>query len=137
LRSRETRHAKISNVWVYGDEKLVRGSGLFVGEAGVVANHHFLTPRDVSAFHFSAGCYKLEVFANLLGDVRQTLLFSQTLDVSQAIASSLGTSPIAGLYFDWGPDSSNYLAHVKNGLEDSLPTDEWLRRRNEQIKAKK
>lgn len=24
------------NVWVYGDERLVRGSGLFVGETGVV-----------------------------------------------------------------------------------------------------
>ena len=30
------------NIWVYGDEKLVRGSGLFVGETGVAANHHFL-----------------------------------------------------------------------------------------------
>ena len=25
------------NVWVHGDEKLVRGSGLFVGESGVAA----------------------------------------------------------------------------------------------------
>jgi hypothetical protein len=33
------------NIWVYGErEKLVRGSGLFVGETGVAANHHFLTP---------------------------------------------------------------------------------------------
>lgn len=32
------------NVWVHCDDKLVRGSGLFVGESGVAANHHFLTP---------------------------------------------------------------------------------------------
>jgi hypothetical protein len=33
------------NIWVYGDDRLVRGSGLFVGETGVAANHHFLAPR--------------------------------------------------------------------------------------------
>lgn len=43
------------NVWVYGDEKLVRGSGLFVGEAGVEANHHFLAPRDENSFRFAEG----------------------------------------------------------------------------------
>src|SRR5437773_118758 len=26
------------NIWVYGDEKLVRGSGLFVGETGIAVN---------------------------------------------------------------------------------------------------
>jgi hypothetical protein len=36
------------NIWVYGEERLVRGSGLFVGETGVVANHHFLTPKDTT-----------------------------------------------------------------------------------------
>lgn len=37
--SRNETHQNFS-VWVYGDERLVRGSGLFVGEAGVAANHH-------------------------------------------------------------------------------------------------
>jgi hypothetical protein len=31
------------HVWVYGNDTLSRGSGLFVGETGVAANHHFLT----------------------------------------------------------------------------------------------
>lgn len=31
------------NIWVHGDDKLVRGSGLYVGATGVAANHHFLT----------------------------------------------------------------------------------------------
>jgi hypothetical protein len=53
------------NVWVYGDDKLVRGSGLFVGETGVAANHHFLTPKDGSGFRFTEGRYRLEVFAHL------------------------------------------------------------------------
>lgn len=99
------------NIWVYGNDKLVRGSGLFVGETGVEANHHFLLPRRDSAFQFSQGSYKLDVFARLLGDNHYTLLFTQTLEISQRIAESL-EEPGAGLYFDWGPDSSRYLHHV-------------------------
>src|ERR1700730_660906 len=38
------------NIWVYGNDKLVRGSGLFVGETGVSANHHFLMPSDGASF---------------------------------------------------------------------------------------
>jgi hypothetical protein len=37
------------NIWVYSTEKLVRGSGLFVGETGVEANHHFLAPRNAGS----------------------------------------------------------------------------------------
>ncbi len=56
------------NIWVYGDDRLMRGSGLFVGETGVAANHHFLAPNDSCSFRFVEGRYKLEVFARLLGD---------------------------------------------------------------------
>jgi hypothetical protein len=56
------------NIWVYGErENLVRGSGLFVAESGVEANHHFLIPKDGSSFCFIAGHYRVEVFAHLLG----------------------------------------------------------------------
>ena len=63
--SRNETHQNF-NIWVYGEEKLVRGSGLFVGETGVAANHHFLTPKDGSTFSFTEGNYRLEVFAHLL-----------------------------------------------------------------------
>jgi hypothetical protein len=69
------------NIWVYGDGKLVRGSGLFVGETGVEANHHFLIPSDGSSFRFTEGRYRSEVFAKLLRDRNQKLLFSQILEV--------------------------------------------------------
>jgi len=45
------------NIWVHGDEKPVRGSGLFIGESGIAANHHFLTPKDGASFRFTAGRY--------------------------------------------------------------------------------
>jgi hypothetical protein len=108
--SRNETHQNF-NIWVYGDDKFVRGSGLFVGETGVATNHHFLTPRDESSFYFVEGQYRLEVFARLLGDKAQIRLFSQALEISREIADSLKT-PGTGLYFDWGPDSSRYLPHA-------------------------
>lgn len=114
------------NIWVYGErEKLVRGSGLFVGETGVAANHHFLTPHDGSSFQFTEGRYRLDVFARLLGDKKPVQLFSQELDISREIAESL-KEPGTGLYFDWGPDSSRYLLHVDKRQPSPEP-EEFLK----------
>lgn len=98
------------NVWVYGDDRLVRGSGLFVGETGISANHHFLTPVDAS-FSFVEGVYDLRLMAKLLGDRHSITLIEEKLVVTRELASSL-TSEDAGLYFDWGPDSNQYLPHI-------------------------
>ncbi|SHJ47542.1 hypothetical protein [Paraburkholderia terricola] len=101
------------NIWVYGEtSKLVRGSGLFVGETGVAANHHFLTPDDGSHFKWLAGHYQLSVYARLVGDKAHKLLFSQALEVTPSLAGQLD-KPGIGLYFDWGPDSSRYLPHIE------------------------
>ncbi|HEX4158840.1 MAG TPA: hypothetical protein VHY79_10215, partial [Rhizomicrobium sp.] len=101
------------NVWVYGEkDQLVRGSGLFVGEAGIAANHHFLTTPDGSPFTFIEGSYHLELFAQLLGDRRPKRLLSQRLDISRDLATALRDEK-AGLYFDWGPDSGRYLPHIE------------------------
>src|SRR6266568_2937023 len=43
------------NIWVYGTDKLYRGSGLFVGQEGVIFNHHFLLPKDGTDFQFLQG----------------------------------------------------------------------------------
>ena len=119
--SRNETHQNF-NIWVFGNEKLVRGSGLFVGETGVEANHHFLAPRDAASFKFSEGHYRLEVFARLLGDQKQTRLFSQTLEISRELGDSL-VQPNAGVYFDWGPDSLRYLPHVENRPPSPDPED--------------
>jgi hypothetical protein len=111
--SRNETHQNF-NIWVYGERgRLVRGSGLFVGETGVAADHHFLTPKDGSSFRFTEGHYRLEVLAHLLGDKKPLRLFSQLLDVTREKAVALEERN-AGLYFDWGPDSSRYLTHVEN-----------------------
>jgi hypothetical protein len=101
------------NIWVHGDTDggLVRGSGVFVGETGLAADHHFLTPEDGKHFRFSAGRYRMNVFARLLGDEKSVVLFSHELEVTTEIAAQL-ERPDVGLYFDWGPDSSRYLPQV-------------------------
>jgi hypothetical protein len=100
------------NVWAYGERnELVRGSGLFVGETGVEANHHFLISRDSKHFAFIPGTYFLNVFAHLLGDKNRQILFSQTLTVSPEEAEMIGEQN-AGLYFDWAPDKKRYITHI-------------------------
>jgi hypothetical protein len=123
--SRNETHQNF-NIWVHGhDEKLVRGSGLYVGETGVAANHHFLTPRDARSFRFVEGHYRLDVFARLLGDREQKLLFTQTLDISRDLAHLL-EEPGTGIYFDWGPDASRYLPHVDKRSPRLTDQEEFL-----------
>jgi hypothetical protein len=100
------------NVWVYGDDNLRRGSGIFVPEDGVVTNHHFLPPPDLTTFEFSAGRYVLEVFATIVGVAKAKSLFSVHLDISQEMATALKQDN-SGLYFDWGPDAGRYYVNIK------------------------
>jgi hypothetical protein len=85
--SRNETHQNF-NIWVYGERgQLVRGSGLFVGETGIAANHHFLLPPQSGSFQFTEGHYRLDVFARLLGDDEAKLLFTQELTISREISA--------------------------------------------------
>jgi hypothetical protein len=110
LRRNESRQN--FSVWVNGDDRLSRGSGMFVGETGVVANHHFLTPRDDNSFRFQEGTYRLEVYAKLIDQETSVRLFSHELLIDGEQSNAL-KDPQAGIYFDWGPDAGRYLAHVE------------------------
>ncbi len=104
------------NIWVHGDDKLVRGSGLFVAETGVSANHHFLMPEDDNEYRFTHGKYTLEVHAKLLGDDTTKCLLSQSLEISREHAIALQEAGV-GLTYDWGPDSGRYMPRT-----DKRPT---------------
>ena len=124
--SRNETHQNF-NIWVYGERgKLVRGSGLFVGETGISADHHFLTPEDANAFRFTEGHYRLEVFAHLLSDPKPIRLFSQALEITCDVPTELLKEKTAGLHFDWGPDASRYLPHVHK-RPPSPNAEEFLR----------
>ncbi len=116
----ESMHVKVTrnetvqnfNIWVYGQENLVRGSGLFVGEEGVAENHHFLAPQDGRDFRFVSGEYKVELFAKILGFRIEKLIWSEVLIITPSDANLLA-SEMSGIYFDWGPDSKKYISHVE------------------------
>jgi hypothetical protein len=110
LRHNESRQN--FSVWVNGDDRLSRGSGMFVGETGVVANHHFLTPRDDNSFRFQEGSYHLEVHAKLIGEKSSVRLFSHQLLIDKKQSEAL-IDPQTGIYFDWGPDAGRYLSHIE------------------------
>lgn len=112
------------NIWVYGDDLLSRGSGLFVPQTGVAYNHHFLLPSDGSDFKFASGRYVIEVFAVSVGRVAPERLFTTDLDIDVEFAKQLGTSDL-GLYFDWGPDSARYQPHLRERPRNDFP--EWFR----------
>jgi len=113
-------HRQSFPIWVLGDERLSRGSGIFVGEQGVVANHHFLLPPDTEKYTFKAGEYRLEVFARVVGARQAELLWSNSLPISEGDATKL-TKPNNAIYFDWGPDSNRYISHVQTKPPKPMP----------------
>jgi hypothetical protein len=98
-------------IWVYGEDSLARGSGLYVGEEGVAYNHHFTLPSDGTRFEFLPGDYRVEVYASLVGKT-PLLLYATNLTLAEQAASQLKNTD-CGVFFDWGPDSGRYHAHVR------------------------
>ena len=111
------------SIWVYGDDKLARGSGFYVGPEGIACNHHFLLPRDGAEFCFVPGEYTVSVVAKVVGHRKPKELFRVTLPVTSAHAEQLNGSE-NGLYFDWGPDEQKYHSHVRSIPELDMPP--WL-----------
>lgn len=122
LRLRRGESTQTFNVWVHGDDRLARGSGLFVGSDGVTLNHHFLHPRDGTRFDFLPGQYSVEVFANLVGASRPVPLSQIPLPLSD-VGSNAIISKKAGVYFDWGPDSQSYYSHIDDRERHAKPDD--------------
>lgn len=106
------------NIWVYGDEDLRRGAGLFVGDTGVVTSHHFLLAENES-FAFKSGEYDVRVFARVAGDRYSTLLTKQKMMLSHENAAALADGN-SGVYFDHGAVSGTYVA------KKYAPIHDWL-----------
>jgi hypothetical protein len=110
------------SIWVYGDDRLVRGSGLHVGPEGVACNHHFLLPEDGAGFPLLSGRYTLRVYAKRVSDGQPRELAHLDLTISESQASELGRED-AGIYFDWARISrrtkrtskSESLGHFRPG----------------------
>lgn len=111
------------SIWVYGDDRMARGSGMYVGHEGVAVNHHFLLPEDGTGFMLLAGTYKLRVFAKRVSDPEPYELASLSVAISDSQASELKQRN-AGIYFDWGPDQQTYHGHVE--IKKAMPLPPWL-----------
>jgi len=121
VRLRRGESVQTFNVWVYGEGTLARGSGVFVGHDGVACNHHFMLPRDGTRYEFLAGDYLVEVYASTVNGRRALLQrFSLILAQDQAAALTAGD---CGVFFDWGPDSNRYHAHVRKQPPPKDPLD--------------
>jgi hypothetical protein len=113
VRLRRGESTQNFNIWVYGESRLSRGSGLFISDAGVTTNHHFLLPFDDTAFAFNAGAYTVQLFASVVGEKTPRMLTSIPLTVLPDQSVEL-RQPKCGLYFDWSPDASEYRSHVRH-----------------------
>lgn len=111
--------ARYFDVWVYGDDALRRGSGLFIPHTGLATNHHFLLQLDNTDYRFVPGSYTLEVWCAIVGEHHARLLSSFELAVTQEQATEL-KSPDNGLYFDWSANNDTYRSHIR--ARDDAPT---------------
>jgi hypothetical protein len=111
------------SIWVYGEDRLARGSGLYVGPDGVACNHHFLLPEDGADFRLLPGHYTVRVYAKRVVDREPRQLAQITLAISESQSREL-ESDGAGIYFDWGPDQQAYHAHVEIRKPEPIPP--WL-----------
>ncbi|CAE6724628.1 hypothetical protein [Paraburkholderia nemoris] len=99
--------------WGYGEtSNLTPGSGLYVGQAGVTVNHHFVLSVHQPAYEFVAGDYTIEVFARLVGKSAPIRLSQITVAVDSQHAAALQGQ--AGVLFELQPDSGFYIGHVND-----------------------
>jgi hypothetical protein len=101
------------NVWVYDNNGLVRGSGLFINKSGIACNHHFLMPKDGTNYDFIEGEYLLQVFVEPV-DRSPIMIFQQKLFITSNQQNEI-INKKAGIYFDWAPNTQNYFSHIDNG----------------------
>jgi len=120
--ARLTRGESIQNfnVWVYGDNELLRGSGLFIDKAGISSNHHFLLPKDGTHYKFLSGEYNLQIFVETV-DNASYKIFEQNLPLTVTLHKDMIDNR-SSIYYDWEPNSKTYHPH----LASILPKPKYL-----------
>lgn len=98
------------NLWVYDDQKLARGSGLYVDKSGIVCSHHFLLPNDDHNYVFLSGDYVLQLFVETV-DKKPRKIFEQKLTVAKEQYDEMQANRW-GIYFDWAPNTQSYISHI-------------------------
>jgi len=99
------------SVWAYGDNGIVRGSGIYVGEQGVEVYHHFIVPKSVKDFKFLPGRYDIEIYA-VIRD-KKVKLYELQVELPAEMINILSNG-VLGIYFDWDPELNNYTANIQS-----------------------
>lgn len=106
-----TRHAEQTfSFWGYDAGVITPGSGLYVPQPGVVANHHFVLSVHEPAYLFAAGTYRVEVFARLADKARPRRLAQIEISLTESQAAALGKG--SGVLFELMPDTHEYVGHI-------------------------
>ncbi len=105
---------QVFGLWGHGwSTELSPGSGLFVSQTGVSANHHFALSVHQPAYEFAAGDYTLQVFAQQPGQSSPEMLSELKLAVDARLAAALAQRK--GVLFEFDPDTQKYLGQVRGG----------------------
>ena len=112
LRVSEGERSEEFSFWGYGENDLVRGSGIFVPEIGVVTYHHFNPLHIEKLFWFTQGTYTLEFVAKVVGKKRLISLWTIQLDVP-AGAYDTSIPRDRAIFFNWSPKERRYVASVE------------------------
>jgi hypothetical protein len=129
LRVREGTRSEEFSFWGYGDKDLVRGSGLFVGDNGIVTNHHFNPINTEEFFKFTPGTYDLELVAKLIGTASLVKLSRITLSLPSGAFDFAPTPPVihgrgssstdVTVFFNWSPEQASYIASIEKHVTRS------------------
>ncbi len=95
------------SVWAYGDNGMVRGSGLFLSKAGISTYHHFLLSKNDTK-KFIAGDYLLLIYAETVKG-KTIKLFEHRLSLTEQEAIELAKD--RSIEFDWFPIEKRYISH--------------------------
>ncbi len=110
------------NIWVYGQKNnLSRGSGIYIGQDGVVCDHHFLLPKDCANYEFSPGSYKIEIFFSILGVKKDFLVRTLELVLSHEHVKNIKEGNM--IFFDWAPNTKTYYASVYDSKKQKTAED--------------
>ena len=112
LRVSEGARSAEFSFWGYGEKELVRGSGIFVPETGIVTNHHFNPIDTGKLFLFSQGTYRLELVAKIIGKKSLFPLWTIHLEVP-AGAYEKQIPRDRTIFFNWSPEEKHYIASVE------------------------
>lgn len=109
---RQASKEETFSFWGYGETRtLSPGSGLYVGQTGVAANHHFVLSPTRPSYQFTTGEYTIEVYARVVGQPRPLRLSDIQIALTVEQVTALATQRY-GVMFELMPESEGYIGYL-------------------------